>query len=346
MFRGADALDFPDVNSLFALYNAAYFESLLSDVVLQWSSRLTVAAGVCIYKGTRRCEVAPITIRLSSQLLQYRSPQDIASVLLHEMIHAYLFRLKVFETDPHGPVWRSCAARINWMERENGVVITPYHNFTQEVEYAREQQKKRAEERRKKALEREERRKRGFQGKPGILGPSSTPAGMGRREQSLRGPLPRVEKGRNIVSAAAGKRPSRNGERLVPIDKFAFPRNFADAFRITNFEKIATALKDICDEVHRRFDGQSVEKHQGALSQECDDARRQAGRIFPSSPCSAQDLDSDTPETIIMDGGESCVSISDSDDGCGVISMYSDSFEEEPVLIDLSRSLSSQEAKA
>jgi len=344
MFRGPDAVDFPDVYSLFTLYNAAYFEGLLSDVLLQWSSRLTVAAGVCIYKGTRRYEVSPITIRLSSQLLQFRGPQDIASVLLHEMIHAYLFRLKVFESDPHGPIWLTFAARINMMERENGVVVTPYHNFTMEVEYAREQQRLRSLERKRKALEREERQRLGFHGKSAVLPSGQIPAAIrvGRSTVRNLGSRTRRQPGKAKRPLGPCSLGARGG--LVPIAKFVSHRVPADAYRITNFSEIAQELKAIYADFQNRFDRPLGSQMIGPLPPVSSDSEGLGTSLSGFPRPISHETDSDLVETIIVDGGESCISISDSSDDDDTVVIDSENEGENVGVVDLSRVLSSGKA--
>ncbi|KAE8301638.1 SprT-like family protein [Giardia duodenalis] len=123
---------FGDVHALFRHFNEAFFDNCLRDVVVHWSNRLTRSAGLCKYRGTRTEEHSPIVIILSAPLLQYRSQHDLLDVLVHEMIHAYLFRLKVFERVHHGPVWHAQAHRIN---QAAGLTIRACHNYYQEVRY-------------------------------------------------------------------------------------------------------------------------------------------------------------------------------------------------------------------
>lgn len=123
---------FGDVHTLFRHFNEAFFDNCLRDVIVQWSNKLTRSAGLCKYRGTRTEEHSPIVIILSAPLLQYRSQHDLLDVLVHEMIHAYLFRLKIFERVHHGPIWHAQAHRIN---QATGLTIRAYHNYYREVRY-------------------------------------------------------------------------------------------------------------------------------------------------------------------------------------------------------------------
>jgi len=73
-------------NNLYELYeffNSKYFNNTLpksSDVLIEWSSRLTASAGICYPKP-----INPI-IRLSTHYHE-KFPEEIESTLLHEMIH-------------------------------------------------------------------------------------------------------------------------------------------------------------------------------------------------------------------------------------------------------------------
>lgn len=127
---------FQDLKSIFTFYDGACFHGRLSNVVVEWSATLTRAAGVCVYTGTRRRETKPIVIRISEPILQYRSHFDLLNVLVHEMVHAYLFRLKIFEVISHGPIWQAEAARVN---RATGLNITVYHNYYDEVRHVQMQ---------------------------------------------------------------------------------------------------------------------------------------------------------------------------------------------------------------
>ncbi|OAD79253.1 hypothetical protein PHYBLDRAFT_58304 [Phycomyces blakesleeanus NRRL 1555(-)] len=122
---------FPDVHTLFTAYNPLYFEDKLGVVELKWSKRLTLCAGICCYRLNGEC-----TIKLSEPLLKLRSSQDLVDVLLHEMIHAYLFITKGHSShDGHGPEFLEIANRIN---KDANTNITVYHNFHDEVSYYRQ----------------------------------------------------------------------------------------------------------------------------------------------------------------------------------------------------------------
>ena len=91
-------------NNLYELYkffNSKYFKNTLpksSEVILEWSGRLTASAGICYPKANK-----PI-IRLSTHYHE-DFPEEIESTLLHEMIH-----LKI---KGHGPRFKEEIKRIN-----------------------------------------------------------------------------------------------------------------------------------------------------------------------------------------------------------------------------------------
>lgn len=93
---------------------------------------MTLCAGTCTFLGTG-CRIG-----LSEPLLKLRPVEDLYSTLLHEMIHAYLFLTEGVAVrdgpDGHGPKFMSHAHRISEIE---GLPITPYHTFTDEVEVYR-----------------------------------------------------------------------------------------------------------------------------------------------------------------------------------------------------------------
>jgi len=77
---------FPDVFNLFSIYNEVYFQGILGPVSVEWSTRMTVCAGLCEFRSQGGCK-----IKLSEPLLKFRPLDDMLNTLLHEMIHAYLF---------------------------------------------------------------------------------------------------------------------------------------------------------------------------------------------------------------------------------------------------------------
>lgn len=117
----------PDIHSLFLTFNRQYFWGALDSVVVQWSKRMTVCAGLCRYdKGM-------CNINLSEPLLKLRPRKDLVETLLHEMIHAYLFIIKDknhSDRDGHGPEFCKHMYRINMMAGTN---ISIYHTFHDEV---------------------------------------------------------------------------------------------------------------------------------------------------------------------------------------------------------------------
>lgn len=117
----------PDIHGLFLLFNKQYFWGTLDTVVIQWSKRMTVCAGLCRYQR------GFCSISLSEPLLKLRPRKDLVETLLHEMIHAYLFltnNRNHRDRDGHGPEFCKHMYRINVIA---GTKISIYHNFHDEV---------------------------------------------------------------------------------------------------------------------------------------------------------------------------------------------------------------------
>lgn len=126
---------FVDIHALFRQFNLKHFSNNLTCVYVEYSTRMTLCAGTCTFKGAGGIRVA-----LSEPLLKYRPRSDLLSTLLHEMIHAHLFLTDGVAArdgpDGHGPKFLAHAARIN--QAEGGRVnITPYHTFQDEVDLYR-----------------------------------------------------------------------------------------------------------------------------------------------------------------------------------------------------------------
>lgn len=123
-----------NIHDLFVMYNALYFDNSLEGVYVEYSSKMTLCAGICSFLGTSSgCRIA-----LSEPILTRRPLADTQDTLLHEMIHASLF-LKYGTRvrdgpDGHGPKFLSEAARINAVAGSN---ITVCHTFRDEVDASR-----------------------------------------------------------------------------------------------------------------------------------------------------------------------------------------------------------------
>lgn len=127
---------FVSIHDLFAEYNQKHFNNALKGTYVEYSTRMTLCAGTCTFKGP----LGGCRIALSEPLLKFRPRSDLCSTLLHEMIHAYLFETEGLASrdgkDGHGPKFMSHAARINKAEKGR-VSITPYHSFNEEVDLYR-----------------------------------------------------------------------------------------------------------------------------------------------------------------------------------------------------------------
>lgn len=128
---------FPDVHDLFAHYNSLYFDDALGHCIVYWTgSRSTRCPGMCHYLDGGFCE-----IRLSEPLLKDRSATDLKNILLHEMIHAFLYvRSKLRDHSYHGPSFKAMANAINNgfktdpQKPSGGYNIILSHDFTKEVD--------------------------------------------------------------------------------------------------------------------------------------------------------------------------------------------------------------------
>lgn len=122
----------PDIHVLFSAFNRQYFWCALEKVVVEWSKRMTVCAGLCRFQN------GFCSIRLSEPLLKLRPRKDLVETLLHEMIHAYLFLTNNREhrdRDGHGSEFCKHMFRIN---KNAGTNISIYHDFHDEVKLYRQ----------------------------------------------------------------------------------------------------------------------------------------------------------------------------------------------------------------
>lgn len=126
-----------ELQNIWGLLNVRYFESRLSPIEIQWSTRLTSSVGLFVSQsGPRTKWVAPETrhgsgrvIRLSLPLLYRQSLDEIRDTLAHEMIHQWQFDVKKCNPS-HGREFR----RVMKIMNEDGLSVTIYHTLTKEVE--------------------------------------------------------------------------------------------------------------------------------------------------------------------------------------------------------------------
>ncbi|TPX35957.1 hypothetical protein SmJEL517_g01722 [Synchytrium microbalum] len=121
----------PNLHETFAYFNQKHFHRVLDSVEVRWSTKMTLCGGMCYYYKGGYCSV-----RLSEPLLKFRTQDDFFDVLLHEMIHAYLFLTGKCSGshDGHGPHFLEMAADLN---RKEGRNITVFHKFHDEVRHYR-----------------------------------------------------------------------------------------------------------------------------------------------------------------------------------------------------------------
>lgn len=120
----------PSVHELFIIYDGKHFNKILSSngVLVEWSNRMKRCTGICYYKN------GVSVIRLSRPLLSLKPFSETINTLLHEMIHAYNFVLRIRSDSPdgHGSEFTSVMRRINQIENTN---ITVRHTFNEEVKF-------------------------------------------------------------------------------------------------------------------------------------------------------------------------------------------------------------------
>lgn len=119
-----------NLHEYFSYFNDLCFDGALDVVCVSWSKKLTLSAGICSYEKEGYCN-----IRLSESLLRYRTTKECKEILLHEMIHAYLFLKKQNKKLPaHGKefIWH-----MNRVNEITGLNVTVYHNFHNEVNHYR-----------------------------------------------------------------------------------------------------------------------------------------------------------------------------------------------------------------
>lgn len=125
-----------DIHELFNMYNHKHFGGRITNTYVEYSTRMTLCAGTCTFKGP----LGGCRIALSEPLLKFRPRSDLLSTLLHEMIHALLFVTEGVSArdgvDGHGPKFMAHAERVNQAER-GSIGITPYHTFRDEVDIYR-----------------------------------------------------------------------------------------------------------------------------------------------------------------------------------------------------------------
>lgn len=118
--------EYCDIQQLFLSYNILYFEGILENVSIGWGENMRESVGACI------CDKNDCKIILNDEILQFRTNSDIASIIIHEMIHAYLFLTGIRERDDHGPKFMALAKKIG---AEEGIEIRIYHTFYDEISY-------------------------------------------------------------------------------------------------------------------------------------------------------------------------------------------------------------------
>ncbi|EDR24182.1 hypothetical protein, conserved [Entamoeba dispar SAW760] len=116
-------LDIIDIQDVFQNINKMIFRGHITNTVIEWSKRMTLCAGICYGKNSG------CIIRLSEGILKYRSIQDVVTTIVHESIHAFLFRTKTRDDDSHGVRFHQWMTVIN---EKTPLHVTVYHTFYEE----------------------------------------------------------------------------------------------------------------------------------------------------------------------------------------------------------------------
>lgn len=116
--------------------NVSYFQNRLPPIEIQWSTRLTSAAGLFVSQtGPRDARLLPAgrrgngrVIRLSVPLLRDQSLLLVRDTLAHEMIHQWQFDVKKCRPS-HGREFR----RLMDVMNADGLHVSMYHTLTEAV---------------------------------------------------------------------------------------------------------------------------------------------------------------------------------------------------------------------
>jgi hypothetical protein len=130
----------PSIHDLFVHYRDLYFDGKLGGVSVEWSSaRMTSCGG--------NCQKVPggAIIKLSRPLLSLRPTRDLKDVLLHEMVHAFMFSEHIRDDDPtgggHGSYFKHYIASLNAstvpdaQRPPGGYRVSVFHTMVDEVQH-------------------------------------------------------------------------------------------------------------------------------------------------------------------------------------------------------------------
>lgn len=119
------------INNLFDFLNTNLFFNLLNDVKIEWSYRLKSTAACTILE--REPSPPHIVIRLSWNLLTRLQIIEIAKMLLHEMIHAFLGLANGDFCEKHDSNFENILKKINFILKLN---IPIEHDYEETMELA------------------------------------------------------------------------------------------------------------------------------------------------------------------------------------------------------------------
>ncbi|WOK96919.1 sprT-like domain-containing protein Spartan isoform X2 [Canna indica] len=128
-----------DIHELFCHYNALYFRDCLGACAVSWSSSSRYTSNCYCYSNGGGCE-----IHLSEPLLKTCSADDLKNVLLHEMIHAFLWiEHSNSDRSDHGVSFQAMMNSINSSTSIDPQRPTGGYNVTVDHSLQKEQHRKR-----------------------------------------------------------------------------------------------------------------------------------------------------------------------------------------------------------
>lgn len=123
-----------DVVALFKHFDSKFFQSRLKSVTMEWSKNMHSCAGISY--SLRNGSGKDVTVRLSEPILKLKSRRDLIDNMLHQMIHAYLFLMKIREGNGgHGAYFKKIMLAIN---KVAGTKITPDITLPNDLDYSRQ----------------------------------------------------------------------------------------------------------------------------------------------------------------------------------------------------------------
>jgi predicted SprT family Zn-dependent metalloprotease len=112
----------PELYSLFKKLNDEYFQSALVDVQVEWTAKMTARAAKFESRKKKKKggsdDEEELVIKLSQSLMRSMPQQEARDILLHEMIHAFLY-IKGTNEEGHGEEFVKMASLIDNIAHTN-----------------------------------------------------------------------------------------------------------------------------------------------------------------------------------------------------------------------------------